>query len=113
MIKKPSYEELESRIVKLLQQLDQYQSTATKYRRLFESHLDAVYLLSDDGKIIHPNGEARYVNAICEAALIIVSAICYQGLKPLAIINRPYRTVEAPSGRQTIARQFIAGWPKR
>ena len=46
-------------------------------------------------------------------ALIIVSAICRQGLKPLAIIYRPYRTVKAPSGRQTIAGQFIAGWLKR
>ncbi|HIJ41007.1 MAG TPA: hypothetical protein HPP90_08020, partial [Deltaproteobacteria bacterium] len=42
-----------------------------------------------------------------------LKAICHLGLKPQAIINRPYKTVEAPSGRQTIARQFIAGWPKR
>jgi len=48
-----------------------------------------------------------------EGALIIVSAICHQGLKPLAIIHRPYRTVKAPSGRKTIARQFIAGWTER
>jgi PAS domain S-box-containing protein len=76
MTRKPSYAELEKRILELEQRLDPCQSAAInvntarrqaeeahlqeekKYRRLFESHIDAVYLISNDGDILDANESA-------------------------------------------------------
>jgi len=56
---KPTYEELEKRIVELEQQVDQYQSEAIKYQTLFSSFPHGITVSDVNGNILESNTAAE------------------------------------------------------